>query len=415
MVSTANDWQEVTIGQLGKVVTGRTPPSRNPESFGTEYPFITPTDIDEQSRVVHTERFLSEEGYDKQKRSLLPTGTVCFTCIGATIGKICMTAQPSFTNQQINSIVVDNDNHDSHYVYYLLRQQVDQIKAFAGGAATPIINKSAFSNVKVSVPPFSTQRKIASILSAYDDLIENNTRRIEILEEMAQAIYREWFVNFRFPGHEKVGMVDSPLGKIPGGWTVKSLGEIAEQVRRNVKPEQFDPETPYVGLEHIPRKSIALSEWGTVADVQSSKLAFNRDEILFGKIRPYFHKVALAPVDGLCSSDTIVISPIAREHFGSVLFTVSSDEFVDHATQTSQGTKMPRADWSVLVKYPVVVPPPVLLGLFNELVENIVSQIQNLAFRNRNLRRTRDLLLPKLISGRIEVEGLDLPDTDLIS
>ena len=150
-------------------------------------------------------------------------------------------------------------------------------------------------------PPLPTQRKIASVLSAYDDLIENNTRRIEILEEMAQAIYREWFVHFRFPGHEKVQMVDSELGPIPEGWALKPLGEIAEQIRRNVRPEQVDPETPYIGLEHIPRKSIALSEWGTAGEVQSSKLAFHIGEILFGRIRPYFHKVAVAPIEGLCS------------------------------------------------------------------------------------------------------------------
>jgi type I restriction enzyme S subunit len=249
------------------------------------------------------------------------------------------------------------------------------------------------------------QRKIASVLSAYDDLIENNTRRIQILEEMAQAIYREWFVNFRFPGHEKVGMVDSPLGQIPEGWGVKALGEIAEQVRRSVKPEQFDLDTPYVGLEHIPRRSIALADWGSVEEVQSSKLAFRKGEILFGKIRPYFHKVAVAPIDGLCSSDTIVIAPMVSEHFPSVLCTVSSDEFVDHATQTSQGTKMPRADWSVLVEYPVIIPQQKVLCQFNELIENILGQIQNLTFRSRNLRDTRNLLLPKLISGEVDVSS----------
>jgi len=252
------------------------------------------------------------------------------------------------------------------------------------------------------------QRKIATILFAYDDLIENNTRRIAALEEMAQLLYREWFVHFRFPGHEQVAMLDSPLGPIPEGWEARQLGDITEEVRRSVEPDEVDPETPYVGLAHLPRKSIALSEWDTAREAGSTKLAFKKGEILFGKIRPYLHKVSLAPVAGICSTDTIVIVPKAPEYFSLVLTCVSSEEFVEHATQTSSGTKMPRANWKVLVENPVVLPPQSVLSHFNKLVEDIVAQIQNMIFRNRNLRRTRDLLLPRLISGEVDVSGLDI-------
>ena len=110
----------------------------------------------------------------------------------------------------------------------MLSTKKEHIKNIAGGAATPIVSKSAFSDVFVEIPELIVQKKIACILSAYDDLIENNLRRIKILEEMAQTLYREWFVKFRFPDHQKVKMVDSPLGKIPGGWEVKRLGELIE-------------------------------------------------------------------------------------------------------------------------------------------------------------------------------------------
>ena len=249
---------------------------------------------------------------------------------------------------------------------------------------------------------------IAAILSAYDDLIENNLRRIKILEEMAQTLYREWFVKFRFPGHQKVKMVDSPLGKIPEGWEAKRVGDIAEDMRRGVKPSEVPPDTPYIGLEHLPRKSIALSQWGFAGDVQSTKFEFKRGEILFGKIRPYFHKVGFAPIDGICSSDTIVIADKDHKWYPLLLCCVSSEDFVAHATQTSKGTKMPRADWEVLTKYPVPVPPPSLLTSFNSFLENNLGLIENLIFRNRNLRQTRDLLLPKLISGELDVSELDI-------
>lgn len=320
-----------------------------------------------------------------------------------TLGEVFYVAE-DFWPLNTTLYVRDQKGNDPRFLSYFLRT-LDLAHQNAAGAV-PGLNRNALHLLPVAVPANRTQRKIASVLSAYDDLIENNTRRIEILEEIAQAIYRQWFVNFHFPDHEKVEMVDSVSGPVPDGWRRVQLGEVADQVRRSVRPEQVAPDTPYVGLEHIPRKSIALSEWGTAEEVQSTKLAFNKDEILFGKIRPYFHKVAVAPIGGLCSSDTIVITPKAAAHFSTVLCTVSSEEFVDHATQTSQGTKMPRADWNVLVKYPLVIPPSVLLGRFNELVGDIVGNIQNLTFRNRNLRRTRDLLLPKLISGEVSVEGL---------
>ena len=140
------------------------------------------------------------------------------------------------------------------------------------------------------------QRKIAAILSIYDDLIENNTRRIKILEDIAQIFYREWFVHFRFPGHKHVPMVESPLGPIPQGWEIGELGGLAESIRRNVKPRDVKQETPYFGLEHLPRKSIALSNWDSVDSINSAKLRFKKGEILFGKIRPYFHKVGVAPL-----------------------------------------------------------------------------------------------------------------------
>lgn len=304
--------------------------------------------------------------------------------------------------------VRDFKGNDPLFLSYFLRTLNLAHQNSAG--AVPGLNRNALHLLPVYIPPLPVQRKIASILSAYDNLIENNTRRISILEEMAQSLYQEWFVHFRFPGHEQVKMVESELGMIPEGWEVVKLGDIAHEIRRSINPEAIDPETPYFGLEHLPRKSIALSEWGTAKEVQSTKLVFKKGEILFGKIRPYFHKVGVAPLDGICSSDAIVISSKSDEYFAPLLCCVSSDDFVNYATRTSQGTKMPRANWDVLVNYPLVLPPVVIGARFNEIIIDFVSTIQNLIFRNRNLRRARDLLLPKLISGEIDVEAWDVEE-----
>lgn len=180
--------------------------------------------------------------------------------------------------------------------------------------------------------------------------------------------------------------------------SIIKLGDISQEIRRSIKPDRIDPATPYIGLEHIPRKTLAITEWGSAGQVTSTKLAFRKGEILFGKIRPYFHKVAVAPVNGICSSDTIVISSTKPEYFSLVLGCVSSDEFVLHATQTSQGTKMPRANWKVLVDFPISMPPADLLDSFRVFMEMAVVNNQNLVFQNINLRETRDFLIPKLIS-----------------
>lgn len=298
---------------------------------------------------------------------------------------------------------------DHRYLYYIFLNygKTGQFAPLFTGSTINHLPQDKLALLELNVPPLGTQHRIADILSAYDDLIENNTRRIAILEEMARSLYREWFVNFRFPGHESVEMVESPIGLIPDGWSAARLRSIARDRRIAVDPLSIDASTPYVGLEHIPRRSIALADWGTAGQVQSTKLQFEAGHILFGKIRPYFHKVAVAPVAGVCSSDAIVIEPLSGEYASLVMTCVSSDDFVAHASQTSQGTKMPRASWDVLLQYPVALPDPSLLAQFNGVIERGVELIHNLVKKNRILQETRDLLLPKLISGELSVEATE--------
>jgi type I restriction enzyme S subunit len=362
-------------------------------------------------------RHISEEEYPRWIKRVEPRyGDIVFS-YEATLNRYAMIPKGfrGCLGRRMALIRPDESKAYGRFLYYYFfgqewRNVIAQNTLI--GSTVDRIPIAKFPDFPITIPPFPTQRKIAGILSTYDDLIENNLRRIKILEEMAQNLYREWFVKFRFPGHQKVKMVNSPLGKIPEGWEAKRLGDIAEDMRRGVNPAQVSPDTPYIGLEHLPRKSIALSHWGFAGDVQSTKFEFKRGEILFGKIRPYFHKVGFAPIDGICSSDTIVIAAKDLKWYPLLLCCVSSEDFVAHATQTSKGTKMPRADWEVLTKYPVPVPPPSLLTNFNSFLENNLGLIENLILRNHNLCQTRDLLLPKLISGELDVSELDIKTTD---
>src|SRR5680860_246613 len=203
-------WKSKTIADLGKVVTGSTPPSRNPGWFGDSTPFVTPSDMTEGHRRPRPERWLSNEGRTGLRTRLVPRESVAFVCIGATIGKVCLLPSESVTNQQVNTVIPGAET-DSRFVYYLLRHIAPTIAQAASGAATPIINKSAFARVLVRVPDHATQSRIGGVLGCLDDRIENNRRRVEVLEKLARAIYREWFVGFRYPGHEVVSLVDSAL------------------------------------------------------------------------------------------------------------------------------------------------------------------------------------------------------------
>ncbi|NUQ78028.1 MAG: restriction endonuclease subunit S [Polyangiaceae bacterium] len=337
-------------------------------------------------------------GYHGTARASAPGVTVGRS--GASFGVVNYVPVPFWPHNTV-LFVTDFKGNDPRFISYLLKT-ID-LRVLNSGSAQPSLNRNYVYNVPVRIPPARGQQLISDILSAYDDLIENNTKRIKILEEMARSLYREWFVNLCFPGHEKVKMVSSPLGKVPEGWRSSELQALVDDIRDSINPSEIDPNTPYFGLEHLPRRSLNLAEWGRAADVQSTKLRVKQMDILFGKIRPYFHKVGPSPIEGVCSSDTIVLRVRRAHDFGLAVAVTSSDEFVSHATQTSQGTKMPRANWDVLRRYPVVVPPEPLLSTFNDFVTQSVKLIHALLFKNRNLQATRDLLLPRLISGEIDV------------
>ena len=376
----------------------------------TGYPSIRTPNIGKGRLILDGVNRVSAETYKAWTQRQVPKPGDLILAREAPIGNVAIIT-PGLEvclGQRTVLIRTNRKKLNPQYLTYLMLGDEIQgrILSMSNGATVHHLNMKDIRELEMPpIPGLAVQDRIASILSAYDDLIENNTRRIKILEEMVQMLYREWFVNFRFPGHQKVQMVESELGPIPAGWMPKRLGDLCAETRRGVDPGEIDPATPYIGLEHLPRKSIALGEWGRAGDVGSTKLRFKRGDILFGKIRPYFHKVGVAPVDGVASSDAIVIVPNDPAYFGPVLCCVSSEDYVRHATKTSQGTKMPRANWDVLTKYPLPLPSGALLEQFNGIIHPTVEILQNFVFRNRNLCTTRDLLLPKLISGEVPVEA----------
>lgn len=288
---------------------------------------------------------------------------------------------------------------DKRFLFHLLNTHDyrAQVRGSASGATVRHTSPGRIKSCVVRIPrDVKHQADIASTIDAYDDLIENNRRRMALLEESARLLYREWFVRLRFPGHEHTRITNS----VPEGWERKALGDLCSEIRESVSPDTLEPDTPYIGLEHMPRRSISLNDWGKAEQVTSSKHRFRAGEILFGKIRPYFHKVGIAFVDGVASSDAIVIRPVDEKLHGLVLMTVSSDEFVAVTSKTmKEGAKMPRADWKQMQAYSVPMPSSGLLSTFDSVIQLIIDQLTALTFANQKVHAARDLLLPRLMSG----------------
>jgi len=292
-------------------------------------------------------------------------------------------------------LLIPNDLFNIRYFYYVLKNVNLRNYGYQR-------HFKYLKDREIICPPKSVQKKISSILSNFDFLINNNKKRIEILEILIKTIFNEWFLRFKFPGFNK--NIDKDLSL---GFKKTTIREIAKEKRNNVNPENVDPYTPYLSLGHIPRKSIALCEWGFAKEVTSTKYRFEPFDILFGKIRPYFHKVIFAPMAGICSSDTIIINPKEKNYYSYLLCIVSSEDFVKYATLTSKGAKMPRADWKVLENYEINLPPPDLLEKFENFVSPIIMLIRIMILKNDLLKNIQNLLIKILISEEFNVRDIE--------
>ena len=406
------------LGEVVEIITGKTPPTKRKEFFGGEYPFITPTDITkfDVRYLEQTERYLSESGYDFQKSLAIPPDSICYVAIGSTVGKMCMTKKLSFTNQQIHSIITDKKIVDPFYLFYRLRTETPRIKAIADGKGSgkSIINKTEFSNLKIEIPPLETQRKIAVILSAYDDLIENNTRRIKILEEMAQTIYKEWFIKFHFPGHEKVKMVDSELGHIPEGWVVKGLSAIVDPQYGYTESASEDVVGPkYVRGTDINKTSYI--QWNSVPYCPINESNHVKFKLVVGDI--FVIRMADPGKVGIVEKeiDAVFASYLIRFHIKSnslspyyLFYFLLSDRYQDYVTGASTGTTRKSASAGVITDIDIIIPANDICEQFEKEISTLRLMLNKLLDKNTNLRCTRDLLLPKRISGEMDVTTLDL-------
>ncbi len=446
----SSNWSRYRLEELGDIVTGKTPPSKVQNAFsdsGTQ--FVTPRDMDGRRWIDSTERFLSESGVAAVKNSLVPSGSVAVSCIGSDMGKAVLLKVESVTNQQINTLVVNTQKFNPKFVYYVLSTKQDEFKSIAGGSATPILNKGHFGKFEIDLPTKDEQDFLVRCLDSLDSKIENNTQINQTLEQIAQAIFKSWFVDFD-PVKAKIealaaggsaddaelaamsvisaktvdelnslkasnpeafnklaqtaalfpaAMQDSELGEIPEGWDNGTIEDVMQFSSERVDVSGLNLRN-YISTENMLENKRGVTTASSLPSV-SSVPAFNENEILISNIRPYFKKIWLTEFKGGRSPDVLGFSLLDPEETEFAYNLLYQDRFFEYMMTTSKGAKMPRGDKSAIKQFSFPLPQKELRLVFSKHVRPFYPMIKNTNKESEHLHALRDALLPELLSGNL--------------
>ena len=390
MQSLSPSWSLRSLESLCKrVSSGGTPSRKNPEFYvdGSNLWVKSQELID--SYIYDTDEKITDAAVTKSSAKPYPSDTVLIAMYGATVGKLAILKTEATVNQAICALVVNDEIADYRFVYHALKLYRPSLISKAHGAAQQNLNQGLIKEFEIAVPPLETQRQIAAILSAYDDLIENNARRIKVLEEMAGLIYREWFVNFRFPGHQGVRRVALELGEIPEGWEVGRLDDAL------ILQRGFDlPKSSRQGGDIPIIAATGIVDYHNEVKAKAPGIVTGRSGSL--------GTVLYVDVDFWPLNTALWVKTFKKATPLYALYLLSGLGL----EQFNSGAAVPTLNRNDVHGLPVVLPPQEFLKRFDDVVLPIFEQMRILKSKNQNLRRTRDLLLPKLISGELDVSQL---------
>lgn len=393
--------KKIHISDIGKIVTGKTPRTSVAENYDGDIPFLTPSDDLSHKSAPKTAKTLTEQGLNEVRNCLLPSRSICVSCIGSDLGKVVMTKEPTVTNQQFNSII-PNKNFNADFVYYLMTLVGRELNYLSKtSTAVPIINKSSFSNYEIEVPDLETQNRIAYILSTIDSKIELNRRINDNLEQQAQALFKSWFVDFEpFRSGE---FVDSELGLIPKGWRVVSLGEVTKQITEKVGNRE-----DVTVLSPINSGELVLSEEYFTKQVFSKDLskylivtplsfAYNPARINIGSI-------GLNTFDFVgCVSPVYVVFECEPNYQYFFDFFKRTAMFKDEVALRAIGGVRQSLGYNDLSLIKTIYPTFDVVVEFNNLYLKMKEVMIKNTDQNGKFISLRDSLLPKLMSGEIKI------------
>jgi type I restriction enzyme, S subunit len=324
---------------------------------------------------------------------------------GASFGKVTYVHEP-FWPHNATLFVKDFKGNDVSFVRYLL-ESID-FSSINSGAAQPMLNRNYAYLVQVNRPLLPAQRRIAEILAAYDELIENCERRIRVLDEMARALYREWFVLFRYPGHEKMSLVDSPHGRIPKGWRCETLGRVAKVNARQICTKSPPERIRYIDISSVSPGAVEeITEYDFSDAPGRARRIVTHGDVLWSCVRPNRRSFALVlnPDEATIASTGFAVLSASEVPYSYLYAATTTDDFVSYLEKRATGAAYPAVTAAVFEAAPIVVPPPSLLGGFAEAANPGASLSASLRRRIANLRKTRGLLLPRLLSGQLSVDS----------
>ena len=375
------------ISEIGTVVGGGTPSTKNPDYWGGDIPWISPKDLTDYKSVYISkgENFLTEKGLKSGTR-LLPKNTLLFSS-RAPIGYVALAANPICTNQGFKSIVCDEKQVVPLYLYYYMKANLDYIKLFGTGATFPEISGKTMGKIKVEIfKSLDVQHRIASILSTYDTLIENNTKRIRLLEKMAENLYKEWFVRFRFPGHENVEMENG----LPKGWSRGSLSDVCEFKRgKNITSSEMEE-----GNVPVISAGLEPSGYHSCSNVRGVNVTMSSSGANAGYIAIHYSDIWAA--------DCSYIKEATTDNIYYVYELLNNIRNVINNFQ--RGAAQPHVYPKDVNRIKLILPSKELMLKANGRLEIMHNEIYNFQKQNSLLARQRDLLLPPLMSGKLEVK-----------
>lgn len=399
-------WKEYRFGDCATLLSGGTPSKSRNDYWEGDLPWVSCKDM-KVDRIYNAEDHLSPLGAENGTR-VVPESTILFVVRGMILAKnfpVAITKRPVAFNQDLKAVTCA-DFVETEFLYYWLKANSYEIlgRADEAGHGTKRIQTDRLLSLPIRIPSPLVQRQIAGILSAYDDLIENNQRRIKILEKMARSLYREWFVHFRFPGHEKVKLVPSPLGPIPQDWEVKKLGDLATVNRAQINPRTAPDKVHYIDISSVsPGQIDSITSYLIAEAPGRARRIMQHGDILWSCVRPNrrSHALVMKPEQDTIASTGFAVLTATRVPFTFLYFATTTDDFVTFLANSATGAAYPAVTAKTFEDAVLVIPPMPILKQFGQTTIPMAEQVHTLQRKAQNLRRTRDLLLPRLLSGSV--------------
>jgi len=363
-----SEWKEYRLGDLGTVITGKTPSAHNPEDWGDNMLFITPSDYRNYRKyATNSERKLSKVGMDRLEKKILPANSILVTCIGSDMGKVVINGEQCVTNQQINAIV-PNTSVNNDFLYYRLISIYDTLRMYGGdGTAVPIVNKNDFENIKIEIPQLDEQKRIASILTSLDDKIDLLNRENATLEAMAETLFRQWFIE-----------------EAKEDWEEGKLGDLME-----VK----------YGKDHKKLNDGTIPVFGSGGIMRYAESALYYKESVLIPRKGSLNNVMYID-EPFWTVDTMFYTEMHRPNIAKFIFHFMKGQDLENM---NVGSAVPSMTTEVLNNIPLDIPPQELFDKFEETVSVLYLKQKQNRFQIYNLSKQQDVLLPKLMSNEINI------------